>query len=50
MRNLCKINGKRYLNPYVAICLNCDKTFKSIEKAFEHANKTGDDVHFCEEV
>ena len=44
------INGKKYLNPYVAICTCCDKTFRTIEKAFEHTNKTGEEVYFCEEI
>ena len=44
------IDGKKYLNPYVAICTCCDKTFKTIQEAFDHANKTGEDVYFCQEV
>jgi len=44
------INDKKYLNPYIAICVCCDKTFKTETQAFNHANKTGEDVYFCQEV
>jgi hypothetical protein len=30
-------------NPYVAICTCCDSTFRSIEQAFNHANRTDHD-------
>lgn len=44
------INGKKYLNPYIAISISCDKTFKTARQAFNYVNKTGDDVYFCKEI
>jgi len=44
------IEGRWYLNPYLAISVVCDKTFKTEESAWKYVNETGEDVYWCKEV
>ena len=44
------INGEYYLNPYIAISVVCDKTFKTEEQAWKYVNETGEDVYWCKPV
>jgi hypothetical protein len=47
---LYKIKDNYYLNPYIAICIDCDLTFKTEEQALKHGRKADHNIHWCQEA